>query len=82
MSAVEFLRCYPRPTLHDEEEIYARGANFVAMPEGNEIICDGCCKDVTGEVYVYRYERPGHCCPSDRAYCKTCAENDLLPYCK
>jgi hypothetical protein len=82
MSRSEFLRLYPRPTLYDEEEAYRRGADFVVMPEANEIICDGCDRDVTGEVYVYRYEKPGQCRPSDRAYCKACAEKSFLPYCK
>jgi hypothetical protein len=81
MSRPEFRKHYDF-TLHDEEEAYARGADFVAIPEEDEIVCDGCNKDIAGEVYVLRCATPGQCNPADRAYCQDCAQKDLLPYCK
>jgi hypothetical protein len=81
MTRAEFNRAYPRPTLHDEEEAYAAGADFVVMPEGNEVVCDSCGEDVGGDqIFVLRLE-PGRCGAGDRAYCRGCAEGYLLPYC-
>jgi hypothetical protein len=83
MSRAEFLRLYPRPTLHEEEEAYAtRRVDFFAMLEPDEIVCDQCNQDVIGDVYVIRYESPPQCRGSDRAYCKACAEKGLLRYCE
>jgi hypothetical protein len=81
MSRQEFNRFYPPATMN-EEEAYARGANFVIMRDAGEIVCDSCDEDVTGEVWVYRWERPGRCSPGDRAYCTACGKRLLLPYCK
>jgi hypothetical protein len=56
--------------------------DVVHLPDGDEIVCDHCIQDVIGDVYVYRYAKPGHCTGSDVAYCQRCAAKHLLPYCK